>query len=324
MKKIIYFSFVCLIVLPVIGVPSIEEGFQDLKKMGITTKVDDFKALDALYQKNPSKKTFYDVVKFGKEWIKQEPDNCGPYMLLSSFYLLSNTLDSKHTAYIRALNVLDQFLEKKTSSEIGKKEIIDQKNHIKEMLTLLSLFSNLEKKEKKEKKNHPVRQSIKDARKLYKKYIMERKNKNPKLLNEAIEVLKEDLKKRPSNYEIYQELARLYLEKEDYMNTYMNWEIASTIGNTNTFILDNVASGLYNVAINYEVNNNLSKRFTGGNPKFYFLWLKKDEFLNSMSLRRRKSCEEGLKMLKKVRKKQMDELKKENPKLYDFIKNSWI
>jgi len=131
------------------------------------------------------------------------------------------------------------------------------------------------------KGNLPPLQSVTEAKELYEKYMQQKQDTN--LLNKAILVLETDKQKRTSDYRIYQTLVSFYVEKGDYLFAYLNWKIASVIGNTKDPVFVKATKTLCLKGMKYKQSHAISKKVVGDNSLTYFLWLQKDEFLNSLS-----------------------------------------
>ena len=131
------------------------------------------------------------------------------------------------------------------------------------------------------KGNLPPLQSVIEAKELYEKYMQQKQDTN--LLDKAILTLETNKQKRTSDYRIYQALANFYVEKKNYLFAYLNWKIASVIGNTKDPVFIKATKILYSKGMKYKQSHVISKKVVGDNPLAYFLWLQKDEFLKFIS-----------------------------------------
>lgn len=226
------------------------------------------------FKTTPSLKKFEELKSMAEQMIALDDANPKGYLaLVRTFHASAGTLLDKADAYKAAYDVLEKY----QSRDVRSVDLSELQKLYREKMSSALRKAKIDRDTERMLENVSPPPYVNEVRAIMRQYNEKARAGvvDETLLDKALDILMKELLKDGVSGKVYLEMFRVYMDKSDYANAYVVWELAVHFCDADDPVLWDATKDLYQKAQNYEVNYGISEENVGPNPIVYFLWLNK-------------------------------------------------
>lgn len=261
-------------ILAIIALTSFGSEYENLyNEIQVTSKT---------FKDSPSESMFFEAKAVAEKMIQLDELDGRGYVYLSRLYeYAAGTIMDEVEAREAAFSIIDQY-----QKIPGRKfDLSEVHSLLGEMIVDAKQTEKLNRDTQRMLDSTKVSPAIASSRLLLSQYYEKARSGGSfdgSLLDEALAILNDELRKDRTDYKVYLELFKVHMTRQDYASAYAIWQLAYHFGDRDDPALWNVTKDLYLKGKNYEINQDISDETPGSQPMIYFLWLNRESIAQTL------------------------------------------